>query len=642
MYAPVKESHTMFEAFLEKEKKVVQNGKVDKPSSKDQTKTGNDTKKSGQPKKKKGDQEKKHQHNFEEAVAMITKSEIMSTLTVTQTRFPDNAEVWLKDLASFLNLKLEDVPEPDPLFKNKPKDFPKSELKKDCCDVIRKVLKESSSVTLEHLLYHSIQTMLTESAKGHSTYGYRIFVQLMAEVKPTIILTKLSQYSELLKTHQNQSQKCLSILWCLGQCGIRDLRCGIRIWIDLMQQLLGVRSIASHCVQYLENLFSNEKDLKSVYGEITVREYFHLVDLIFGEKFLQQDMKKRLQAVYPKLKTIAYCGTYPPSERSFFPSYLSRTTQNCNATMKAELLSCLSTCLIKDKQCFSVWCQMYTKHLPQSSVLMKYLLDNWGTLNGKIDKKLLQNTLRSFSITNDELAAQGRNSMDGFDSCVSACKELLQKLSESKFPWFGFIFTLIALVTAAIVAYDIYTSPYVKRSKTVRFLEDYGILAFSQQVWTRITTYTGLAYRWTMTNVPLYFDKVEKSVGPYIWTAWDTVYTYVMYVVDVSSPLRQWLMLKFVQGIDKIYSLSPDFWSEVGKYLWLSWDFFRDYTFWIYDQMVILFLSLYKWIEEKFILNDFSAENAKQMWNTAISSISSHMTHLIEWCAHLFAATNTK
>ncbi|KAJ8305491.1 hypothetical protein KUTeg_016036 [Tegillarca granosa] len=409
----------------------------------------------------------------------------MSTLTVTQTRFPDNAEVWLKDLASFLNLKLEDVPEPDPLFKNKPKDFPKSELKKDCCDVIRKVLKESSSVTLEHLLYHSIQTMLTESAKGHSTYGYRIFVQLMAE------------YSELLKTHQNQSQKCLSILWCLGQCGIRDLRCGIR------------------------SMPHNEKDLKSVYGEITVREYFHLVDLIFGEKFLQQDMKKRLQAVYPKLKTIAYCGTYPPSERSFFPSYLSRTTQNCNATMKAELLSCLSTCLIKDKQCFSVWCQMYTKHLPQSSVLMKYLLDNWGTLNGKIDKKLLQNTLRSFSITNDELAAQGRNSMDGFDSCVSACKELLQKLSESKFPWFGFIFTLIALGPR----------------------------------------------QWTMTNVPLYFDKVEKSVGPYIWTAWDTVFTYVMYVVD-------------------IYSLSPDFWSEVGKYLWLSWDFFRDYTFWIYDQML--------------------------------------------------------
>lgn len=38
-------------------------------------------------------------------------------------------------------------------------------------------------------------------------------------------------------------------------------------------------------------------------------------------------------------QTIAYCGNYPPPERSFFPSYLSRTTQNCNATMKAEVMN---------------------------------------------------------------------------------------------------------------------------------------------------------------------------------------------------------------------------------------------------------------------------------------------------------------
>ena len=41
---------------------------------------------------------------------------------MTQTRFPDNIDVWLKDLASFLNLKLEDVPEAtDPVFSGKAK-----------------------------------------------------------------------------------------------------------------------------------------------------------------------------------------------------------------------------------------------------------------------------------------------------------------------------------------------------------------------------------------------------------------------------------------------------------------------------------------------------------------------------------------
>lgn len=37
-------------------------------------------------------------------------------LTKVQTTFPDNPSVWLKDLASWINLKLESVEEKDPVF----------------------------------------------------------------------------------------------------------------------------------------------------------------------------------------------------------------------------------------------------------------------------------------------------------------------------------------------------------------------------------------------------------------------------------------------------------------------------------------------------------------------------------------------
>jgi hypothetical protein len=41
---------------------------------------------------------------------------------MTQTRFPDNIDVWFKELASFLNVKLEDAPETtDPVFSGKAK-----------------------------------------------------------------------------------------------------------------------------------------------------------------------------------------------------------------------------------------------------------------------------------------------------------------------------------------------------------------------------------------------------------------------------------------------------------------------------------------------------------------------------------------
>ena len=56
------------------------------------------------------------------------------------------------------------------------------------------------------------------------------------------------------------------------------------------------------------------------------------------------------------------------------------------------------------------------------SVVLGYILDNWNSVSSKLDRKLFLNMLRSFSITNDELASQGRNSQEGFAECTSACK----------------------------------------------------------------------------------------------------------------------------------------------------------------------------------------------------------------------------
>jgi hypothetical protein len=36
-------------------------------------------------------------------------------------RFPDNQDVWLKDLASYINLKVDKVVDSDPIFKDKQK-----------------------------------------------------------------------------------------------------------------------------------------------------------------------------------------------------------------------------------------------------------------------------------------------------------------------------------------------------------------------------------------------------------------------------------------------------------------------------------------------------------------------------------------
>ena len=51
----------------------------------------------------------------------IEQAQLEWIVSQSQQRFPENQEVWLKDLASYINLKLEKVPESDPVFKDKPK-----------------------------------------------------------------------------------------------------------------------------------------------------------------------------------------------------------------------------------------------------------------------------------------------------------------------------------------------------------------------------------------------------------------------------------------------------------------------------------------------------------------------------------------
>jgi len=151
-------------------------------------------------------------------------------------------------------------------------------------------------------------------------------------------------------------------------------------------------------------------------------------------------MKKFTKSMLPKLKMVAY-GTNvggggpatPKNLHLFFPSYLSRV--ETTGPLRSEFLTSLIECLVLDpKGSFSVWRELYIKHLPQSGTLLKYLVDNQGSkMTEKIDKAQLKETIQSFQITNEELRAGGGSSSrssgepGGLSLCEENCLPLLAK-----------------------------------------------------------------------------------------------------------------------------------------------------------------------------------------------------------------------
>ena len=56
-------------------------------------------------------------------------------------------------------------------------------------------------------------------------------------------------------------------------------------------------------------------------------------------------------------------------------------------------------------------------------MLLEYINENWKKLGGKLDKKPLKETIRSFCVTNDEIVSvPGRATPEGYDRCSAVCK----------------------------------------------------------------------------------------------------------------------------------------------------------------------------------------------------------------------------
>ncbi|XP_053395590.1 transmembrane protein 214-B-like [Mercenaria mercenaria] len=615
---PVKEDSTIYDAFVIREQQRYERKQQEKFADKIEAgKEPNGKGISDGAMKKKNVQKKKTEQTpkkkpFEDGIKEQSK-----------VHFHEN-QLWLKGLVTISNINWALVTErnTEKYLKKESTDYPASLMKKGCTKVLTSVLADCNAATLEHVLYFCIMTMLDESQNGNSTYGYKIFLQLLVRGSPDIVLSKLQQYKEIVRSVQNRPERCMSVMWALGQVGYPSLRAGIRVWLEIMQPCLGSKAIGNFCLQYLETILSlHSKNLDQAGGEIKLREFFGLFDVLHGQG-LPGDVRKRLMALYPQLKRIAHGKNVDSSLRNFFPSYLTRANPDTSKELKPEVLSCLMDCLSKDKHTYALWCQLYTKHLRQSRVLLLHISNNWERARGLLDLKLLQQTLMTFMRTNEE-GSQGKNAGE-WESMTTVCEDLLKKMSKPRFPWRLLMFFLISTVIA-VVAYDVYTSKTLKDSKIVRFLEAYGVLGVLQKIWTTLVYYADIIFGWLQVNVPVYYEKVYNTVAPVVVKVaealvqfWDNTKQHRTYVAE------------------KVYSFAPSVWDEVGKYLALCWDFILEYTYWIQGHIAICYKHTYHWVEKNIIQGDFSTHYVQQTLTWSANKVQNFTLSAVEWCRQLW------
>ncbi|KAM8831963.1 transmembrane protein 214 [Spinachia spinachia] len=501
---------------------------------------------------------------LEEAFKTLDVGDLKQQLARSQTLFPENPSVWVKDLAGYLNLNLT-APETEPTLSSYAHDYPYCLSGKELKGVIKGLIGRCSDI-LPDFFDHCVYTMLREMDRqsGEPLYGYRVCIQAILQDKPRIATQNLPEYLELLRSVQNRPVKCLTIMWALGQAGFYDLSQGLRVWLGTMLPVLGVKALSSYAIAYLERLLLLHANLTKGFGIMGPKEFFPLLDFAFMPKnALSSSLQEQLRRLYPRLKALAF-GAKPESTlHTYLPSFLSRATPHCPDEMKRELLSSMTECLCVDVQSLGVWRQLYTKHLPQSSLLLNHLLKSWKSLPPKL-RKNLEETVQSFKVTNDEMKDAVESQQ--LQECNSLCQNLQVKMRGRGFPWSKLLMVLLVFI-AGFIAHDVRSRGSLADSTTALYLRSSGVTAVSQQAWSKVKLYSTQGFSWLETNTPHYYSECARVLGPVLEQGLEKSKTAAIFISENTTQFILWVKEKTPQAIEWVNTNTPDSVFQALAYL---------------------------------------------------------------------------
>nr|DBA25623.1 TPA: hypothetical protein GDO54_009991 [Pyxicephalus adspersus] len=457
---------------------------------------------------------------LEEAIRALDLAGLQREMEKSQSVFPENPHIWVMDLASYLNFKLQTVKN-EPLPLQQSHDYPYCLVNKELKSIIRSVLSKASSV-LDLLVDNCIRLMLEELEKptADCVHGYRICIQAVLLDKP--------------RTAFNDT-----FLFCLCR------------------------------------MHSN---LTKGFGMIGPKDFFPLLDFAFmPNNSLTSSQQEQLRDLYPRLKVLAFGATPEKTLHTYFPSFLSRATPNCPPSMKKELLNSLYECLNVDPLSFSVWRQLYTKHLPQSSLLLQHLVSSWETTSKPV-RKAVRETVQSFCVTNEEFSAKSSHSKD-IEVCQSVCQALLQKMKGRGFPWFRLCLIVLVFLSGFLI-HDVRTSGSIQASSSVRILQQMGVLSVSQQAWSKVSHYALQGQSWLERNVPVYYAQAVEVLGPGLEVLWEKSRDGTIYIAQILSTYLVYLRDNFPGFIQWVRAQIPD---SVYQFL----DYLQELLLLVYHNYIV-------------------------------------------------------
>lgn len=566
--APLEDTDTIYSTAFNKNKKEQVNSSKNKEPAKN-----------NQPKKKKdgGKQKQDSCNSLEDALKKLSVEDLQRQWDDVRIRCKTAPSLWLGDIVGVLSRKLDVKESGHQPFTSEPADYPCSILDPKLYNFLSSTLDTYETKMLKEFFDYCLKEMLGDLKKGQPVYAYRIYIQLLVKKHPTFITNSLNHFKELIKKRENERLPCLALFWTCNLAGLKDPVTALQVWGELMLPMMSHKMVAPFAVQTLERILSEKLDKQKANSVFGPTEFVPLLDVIFTSNVaLPPNLQKTLLKLYPKLKVIAYGPDPSTSLHKFFPSYLTRLTKDCPQNYKNELLKGLVYCLGTGSLCLSGWRQMYVSHMAQSSILLKHLVETWPQTRLSLPEIPFHETIRAFSLTNEELA-QKNGGKKSFEDCRKSCKFLMEQMETKSFPWRPVALAVLALLIAAFIV-DLILHRGFTYSLTHQFMQKTGISHALMQAWSKITLYSGIAFSWLATNVPHYYVKVCELCGPYLRLLVQKLEWLGLKILELMDPAIVWLNEQVPLLLQWIQTKAPIVLAAVQENLTLAWSYVSSAT----------------------------------------------------------------
>ncbi|XP_074605467.1 transmembrane protein 214 isoform X2 [Brevipalpus obovatus] len=471
---------------------------------------------------------------LENALKGLKKDKITSMIQELPTRFPNHQIIWLKDVADYINSRVNQDP-PDPTFSSKPHDYPLSLIKKDIQEPLISLLSRCSPDVLRTFHLDCFDKISDGLETGKTTAGYRVMIQALAIVNPDISISyaKFKEYEpRFSKSTATVEANILSFLWCAIQPAFHSPQAALKIWMEVFKPYVGHKFLGKYVLECLGQVLDTHTAAKEHKHLMEVKDFIQFMEYVYiFEKSANATKKivQSLQTSYLKCRDLIYLKQ-SKKVKDFFPAFLSVIRPNVPESLRNEACLNLVRCLNATNHCYTLWRQIYKSNLNQTCTLLEFIQSNWNKKVARIaNPKLFKDTLQQIRAINSELIKSNKApkclpKLDNLAKSLSSQAREHKVKSKGSSLWKTFTFTLIV---AALIFVDCQTHGSFKASLTYRALEKSLALEYGQWFWSDIC-------------IP-YYTKASATVAPYANVAWKHVSETTSALWEKSGPVKEWV-----------------------------------------------------------------------------------------------------